>query len=233
MSLQVEVVKNFVGKPLVDLYGRKLGYIVGFFTDARNDVISIEVELGTGEFCNFPGSQFSFSGGSAMLLPAWKADSNAFNGEYVPLVRKMHALEELYSKGEVPQEIYNDFHRQYENELKSLEEHRSALISSLNDRISKLDSQTKWLQTSLTSIKLHHLAGELDDNSFQAASDSIRNGLEVISTEKKDIETTLSEVTKLDAASIIPPPAQKPSEPAQSKTGEETPIVVHVDNASH
>jgi len=191
------------------------------------------VELGTGEFCRFPCSQFSFLGGSATLLPAWNADAKAFDREYAPLIREISALEELHSKGEISQDIYIDFHGQYLNDLKGLEERRNTLISTLNERTSRLDAQAKMLQTSLTSVKLHHSAGHVDDNSFQVACDSIKNGLDVILSEKSDIDAKLNELKKISTASITPTFTQKPSETVQSATGEATPILVNVDTTPH
>lgn len=229
MSLSIDVVKSLVGKSITDFYGRTLGTIVGFYTDEKNDVTSVEVGLKTGEFRGFSVSQLSFTDNSTVLAPAWKVDANALIKNYIPTSRRLWALEELNGKGEIPPESYSNLHKQYEANLQILEERRHALISTLNDLAGKLDGQIKLLQTLLANIKLYHLAGDLDDQTYATASNLIQIGLDKAQAEKGDIEATVSELNKIPSPTPESSEAKETTEPPAPKPEGETPILVHIE----
>lgn len=243
MILQVKDIRLFVGKSIADLYGRIIGRVVGFSVDIKNAVTSVEVELGGGEFSSFPQAQISIGDGSIVFIPAWKSSSNTFSEEYTSTLQRIRVIQELYSKGEVSQEIYEEFSKQNETILNDLETRRSTLITTLKDEVDRLNTKIKALQTFIANIKVEHLTGDIDDQAYATANDAVQVGLEKIYLEKKDLETTLTEITKLNPTLAAPMPELQSAVVETSppttyltstpQTIAETPIVVRIKEDSY
>lgn len=237
MALLVKDIRLFVGKSLADLYGRIVGRVVGFSVDIKNEVTSVEVELGGGDFSSFPQSQISIGDGSIVFIPAWKSKSNTFSEEYTSTLQRIRVIQELYGRGEVSQEIYEEFSKQNESILNDLEARRSTLVTILKDEVDRLNTKIKGLQTFIANIKVEHLTGDIDDQAYATANDAVQVGLEKVYIEKKDLETTLAEITKLNPTLAAPMPdlqsivETSPPTPSLTPTPQpitETPIVVRI-----
>jgi hypothetical protein len=238
LTLLAKDVRLFIGKSIADLYGRILGRVVGFSVDIKNEVTSVEVELGGGEFSSFPCSQISVGDGSIVFIPAWKSNSNAFSEEYTSTLQRIRVLQELYGRGEISQEIFEEFSKQHEGILNDMETRRSTLIATLKDEVERLNAKIKELQTFIANIKVEHLTGDIDDQAYATANDAVQVGLEKIYLEKKDLEITLEEITKLNSTLVAPMPEPQPAVVAPSPptpsltptpdTRAETPIVVRI-----
>lgn len=239
MTLQTKDVKPFVGKSIVDSYGRIIGRMIGFSVSLRNEITSVEIELGNGDFSSFPANQISIGDDSIVFIPAWKANSNALSEEYASTLHRVSVLKELYNKGDLQPEIYDDFSKKHEDLLNELETRRSALLASLKDEIVRLNAKIKELQTFIANIKVEHLTGEIDDQAYDTATNAAQMGLEKIYLEKKDLEITLDEITKITILSSTPIPASE--QPIAKiveqiaptpETSKEAPIVVRLKESS-
>ncbi len=235
MVLQAKDVKPFVGKSIADPYGRIIGRMIGFSVNLKNEITSVEIELGNGDFSSFPESQISIAEDSIVFIPAWKANSNVFSEEYTSTLHRIYVLKELYNKGELQPEIYDDFSKKHEDLLNELETQRNALLTRLKEEIGRLNAKLKELQTFIANIKVEHLTGEIDDQAYNTATNAAQIGLEKIYLEKKDLETTLDEITKITVLSSTPIPASEPLvakiiEPVTPtpETRKEPPIIVHL-----
>lgn len=247
MALLAKDVRLFIGKSIADLYGRIIGRVVGFSVDIKNRVTSVEVEVNGREFSSLPDSQISIGDGSIVFIPAWKSNSNAFSEEYTSTLQRIRVIQELYGKGEVTHEVYEEFSKQHEAILTDLESRRSALLTTLKDEAEKLTTKIKELQTFIANIKVEHLTGDIDDEAYATGNDAVQVGLEKIYLEKKDLETTLDEITKLNPSLATPNPELHPEpQPAVAETSQpmtyltptpetaaETPIVVRIKEDSY
>ena len=83
MSIRIETAQKLLGKTLKDSYGRMVGHVVGYINNIKNEVVSIAIELGSGEFQQFPSSQFALEGETITLHPRWMSD-------YETLVRDLN-----------------------------------------------------------------------------------------------------------------------------------------------
>ena len=242
MTFLAKDAKLFIAKSIADLYGRFIVRMVGFSVDIKNGVTSVEIESGGGDFSSIPHSQISIGDGSIVFIPAWKSSSNAFSEEYTSTLKKVHVIQELYGRGEVSQEIYEEFSKQNEAILNDLETRRSTLITILKNEAERLNAKIRELQTFIANIKVEHLTGDIDDQAYGTANDAVQVGLEKIYLEKKDLETTLDEITKLNPTLVTPMPVLQPTvvetpPPPISltptlETSTETPIVVRIKEES-
>ncbi len=245
MALSLELGKKYLGKPVLDGYGRAMGRIVGLAADVKNEVGQVEIELGNGDFFSCPSFQVSFKEAAATYIYQWKIDADHVARELDIAIRRVRALDDLYRIGEIPKDIYDDFRKQHESAVNQLKDRRQILVNGLKDRIGRLNLQIKELQTFLASLKMQHTTGDLEDAVYKGASSSIEAGLGRTFAEKEDIEAIIDDLLSLDRKppeSKLPeqrspepkPPAQasesstpQAPEPAKQK---DAPFIVHVED---
>src|SRR5881397_2706830 len=209
MIITLEEIRRFLGRPLQDPYGRAYGRIVGISANLKDEVTAVGVEVGNGEFVQCPGDRLSISGENLVLLPAWKQESDLFRKEFEVVTKRLRALDELFSVGDIQKDVYEDLRKQHEDAINELKGKRKEIIDTLSQRTSTLNTQLRQLQTHLAGNKMLHASGEFDDMNYKQASDAIDSGLVRAMAEKKDVETIYSYLQKLDATQV-PPAAQQP-----------------------
>lgn len=215
MTLSMELGKKYLGKPVFDIYGRNLGRIVGLNADVKNEVTQIEVELGSGEFFSCPSSLILIKGDSVSYVYQWKIDAQNIEKAMTLALKRLYALDELLRIGEIPRDIYEDFKKYHESSLSQLKDRRRILVDGLKERVNRLNSQIKELQVFLASLKMQHSTGELDEGTYKDMCAAIQSGLNRTSSEKEDIEATITELMQLDLKATPPPPAPKPLQEAK------------------
>lgn len=212
MTLSMETGRKFLGKPVFDVYGRNLGRIVGLNADVKSEVTQVEVELGSGEFFSCPSSQILIKGDSVSYVYQWKLDAENIEKALSLALRRLGALDELLRIGEIPKEIYEDFKKHHEASVSQLKERRRTLVEGLKERVGRLNSQIKELQIFLASLKMQHSTGEIGEATFKDVCGSIQAGLNRTSSEKEDIEATITELMQLELKHVPSPSLPKASQ---------------------
>ena len=233
MTITLDQVRRFLGRLLQDPYGRAYGKVVGISANLRDEIIAVGVEVGNGEFVQCPGDRLSISTDSLVLLPAWKQEADDFRKEFEIVTRRLKALDELFSVGDIQRDVYEDLRKQHEDAINQLKAKRAEILETLGQRTGTLTTQLRQLQTHLAGNKMLHASGEFDDLSYKAASEAIDTGLVRAMAEKKEVDTIFSYLGKLDTAN--PPSSQSISQPAQPVQPAPTPsqskdgvLVLHV-----
>jgi hypothetical protein len=231
MGFTLEQIRRFLGRPLLDPYGRAYGKIVGISANLRDEVTAIGVEVGNGEFVQCPGDRLTASGDSLVLLPPWKQEAEEFRKEFEIVTRRLRALDELFSVGDIQRDVYEDLRKQHEDAINELKEKRQQILDTLNQRTGVLSTQLRQMQTNMAGNKMLHASGEFDDISYKAAAEAIDVGLVRAMAEKKEVETISTYLSKLDTSSPVPaeastltPPTPLPATPAVPKDV----LVLHV-----
>ena len=228
MIITLEEIRRFLGRPLQDPYGRAYGRIVGISANLKDEVTAVGVEVGNGEFVQCPGDRLSVSGENLVLLPAWKQESDEFRKEFEVVTKRLRALDELFSVGDIQKDVYEDLRKQHEDAINQLKSKRVEILDTLNQRTGTLSTQLRQLQTHMAGNKMLHASGEFDDTSYKAASEAIDTGLIRAMAEKKEVESISSYLGKLETNPIsyqpqttIPTPAPTPQQNNQA-------VILHV-----
>lgn len=200
MALTLEQIRRFLGRSLQDPYGRAYGRIIGISANLKDEVTAVGVEVGSGEFVQCPGDRLAVSADNLVLVPEWKQDAEEFKKEFEIVTRRLRALDELFSVGDIQRDVYEDLRKQHEDAINELKEKRKEILDTLNERTGVLGTQLRQLQIHLAGNKMLHASGEFDDTSYKAASEAIDIGLIRAMAEKKDVETISSYFVKLDTA---------------------------------
>ncbi len=233
MIITLEEIRRFLGRPLQDPYGRAYGRIVGISANLRDEVTAVGVEVGNGEFVQCPGDRLSISGENLVLLPAWKQESGVFRKEFEVVTKRLRALDELFSVGDIQKDVYEDLRKQHEDAINQLKSKRIEILETLNQRTGTLSTQLRQLQTHMAGNKMLHASGEFDDTSYKAASEAIDTGLIRAMAEKKEVDSISSYLGKLETnpisyqpqTTITPTPA--PTSPQPNNQA----VILHVREA--
>ena len=199
-----EILRRFLGKSVSDVYGRNVGNVVGLTMDDRGEIATIGVEHGNGTFGTYDSNHVMVEGGAIILIPVWKVDAEKLMKEFALAHKRLQALDSLMHEGRITQYVYSDLRKAYETATNELEEVRKTLIEKLKARGDDVEFQVRDMEKFLANIEVQHMTGEIDDEAYQLAADSLKLGLSQLVAEKKDVETILTEITHPEAA---PPPA--------------------------
>jgi CdvA-like protein len=233
MIITLEEIRRFLGRPLQDPYGRAYGRIVGISANLKDEVTAVGVEVGNGEFVQCPGDRLSVSGENLVLLPAWKQESDVFRKEFEVVTKRLRALDELFSVGDIQKDVYEDLRKQHEDAINQLKSKRVEILDTLNQRNGTLSTQLRQLQTHMAGNKMLHASGEFDDISYKAASEAIDTGLIRAMAEKKEVDSISSYLGKLETNPISyqPQTTTTPTPAPTSPQPNNQAVILHVREA--
>src|SRR6266705_1254823 len=104
MPITLEEIRRFLGRSLQDPYGRTFGKVVG-----------IGIEVGNAAFVQCPGDRVKISADTLVLAPTWKVEAEEFRKEFDVVTRRLKALDELFSVGDIQKDVYEDMRKQHED----------------------------------------------------------------------------------------------------------------------
>ncbi|HZD13170.1 MAG TPA: CdvA-like protein, partial [Candidatus Binatus sp.] len=177
--------------------------VIGITANLRDEATAVGVQTANGEFAQYPGQRLWINGENLTLIPAWKVDSEEFRKEFDIVTRRLRALDELFSVGDIQQDIYEDLRKTHEDGINELKEKRRSILDTLAQRTTLLNGQLRELQTYLASNKMLHASGEFDDAGYHVASGEIDAGLVRTVAERKDIESITTYLVRLDPTTPI------------------------------
>ncbi len=235
MPITLEEIRRFLGRSLQDPYGRTFGKVVGISANLKDEITGVGIEVGNGEFVQCPGDRVKISADTLVLAPTWKVEAEEFRKEFDVVTRRLKALDELFSVGDIQKDVYEDMRKQHEDAINELKSKRKSILDTLSQRSSTLNTQLRQLQTHLAGNKMFHASGEFDDQSYKAVSDAIDTGLVRAMAERKEVDSIFGYLSKLDSSSSTVPapaiqtpvaaPSPAPSAPSQPK---DQVMVLHV-----
>ncbi len=227
MEIVVDQIDEYLGKPVVDPYGRRLGYVIGFYSDADGKVRSLEVSLGDVEFKQVDIERFRFENGNIVLVPEWEFMAVQLENRILRLKKRIAALEELNARKDLPKHAYDSFKKSLDESLMKVKEDAKNVKEMLRKRIHELEDTILELEKAMTSIKVSYLSGEIPEKAYKAASEQIRRHLESCEMEKESVKQHLDKIEALESQPVdlsikttpVPQPQQQPS-------GQPMPVVV-------
>ncbi len=222
-SIKVEFIENYLGKPVNDPYGRRVGHIVSFYSDADGNVTALEISFGDFDFKEIPIERFTFDGGEVILTPEWEFDAKTIENRLERLRKRATALEDLYAKKEIPRHAYEAFKKKLDEALMKAKEEAKEVKANLKKRQAELEDTILELEKAMTSLKVSYIAGEIPDKAYKVAADQIRKHLEHAQLEKESVKKHLEKIDALENQPIDITPATEEKIPEQEQA---VPVVV-------
>ncbi len=223
-SIKVEFIEGYLGKPVNDPYGRRVGHIVSFYSDPDGNVEALEISFGDFDFKEVPIDRFVFNGGEVILTPEWEYKAKIVENRLERLRKRQTALEDLYAKKEIPRHSYEAFKKKLEEALLDAKEETKDVKAELKKRQAELEDTILELEKAMTSLKVSYLAGEIPDKAYKVAADQIRKHIEHAESEKESVKKHLEKIEVLEKQPIsIASPTTEEAIPQQDQA---VPVVV-------
>lgn len=194
--MRAETIGNMIGRPVKDTYGRFVGSVVGFSVGTSEELQSVGVDEGSGEFREYPSRRIVSTEEGFVLVPVWKVDFEQLTKEIEHVRSRAKALKELVNEGEIPKELYEEMFKNYNADAGRITDSYKALTQKMTERIGQLDQQKDSLERFLANVKVQFRAGEIDEGTYRAASDRCQTMRERNVQEREDLERTLKYVTE-------------------------------------
>ncbi|BCU71235.1 cell division protein CdvA [Stygiolobus caldivivus] len=219
MPVSVEVLTKFIGQKIKDIYGRDVGVLLHVYTEIDGTVTGIEISKGE-EIKSYPPDSLKLDGDSLVLIPEWRNEAFRILGYMEKIRRRQKALEELYSKNEIPKSMYDDMKRKLDAEMLKVREEQGKLKGKLKDRLNKIEDQLAQIEKATIALKMSYISGELPDTAYKNSIEILRLSKESYTIERDDIKKTLDKLDGLDKESLELKPS--PSLPTQTEQSAKT-----------
>ncbi len=229
MSLTMDDLRKFIGKTVKDPYGKDLGKLVGVTSNIKGEISNASIEFHNGDFADFPSKQLSISGMNLVLLQEWALEADELTRELDLLRRRDHALNELSVSGDVDETMYRQLKEQFRQARDDLLRRSEVAVQKLAERSQRLDEQVKIIQSLMANNKMHYTSGEIGEDAYSVANESIQNGLRRFSSEKKSTDDKINSlIASRDSAEDVgaklepetkPTPAPEQPEPLTKTVG--------------
>jgi hypothetical protein len=215
--MRSELIQNRVGRPVKDAYGRYFGTVVGFSVDSSGELKSVGLDQCGGEFQEFASNRIIADKDGFIVIPSWKVDAEALGRETETIRRRAQALADLEKEGEVPPELHDEMHNQYDGEFKTLQESYSHLHHEVQQRIETLERQGKSLDRFLLNLKVQFRSGEIDEETFKSETEYCASIKGRDNKEKEDLLNLLSNVIEpVMSGTAIGVDTEEESEPIEA-----------------
>ncbi|QIW24129.1 cell division protein [Sulfolobus sp. S-194] len=201
MPISVDVLTKFIGQKVKDVYGRDVGSIIHVYTEIDGTITGIEISYGN-SFVTVSPESVKMDGDNIVLLPEWKTEAIKILGYMEKIRRRQKALEELYSKQEIPKSMYDDMKRKLDSELLKLREEHAKLKSKLKNRLNEIEDQLAQIDKATISLKMSYISGELPETSYKNSMEILRQSKESYTLERDDIKKILDKLDGLDKEGI-------------------------------
>ncbi len=209
MLMYFEEARDYLGKEVKDQYGRRIGTVLGIYTNTKDEVTAFELSVGDGAFEQIPFEEFVVNGGNLTLLKSWKLKAEDVIKEYVEALKREEALQELLRAGEISKDIFDDLDSQLQSAISALKIKRDELKKELLEQVGKLDGRKRALLNFMANAKMQHKLGDIDDQSFQDMLAFSNAALNSIRAEREDVSITMDQVNRLGTETR---PLEKPAE---------------------
>ena len=188
--------KALLGKGATDLYGRRLGRVIGIDRTPFGELAGVQIESVGGPILTAKTRQVAITPKTVTVTPEWKLSSRETISELATLRKRVEALESLRNSKEIDPEIYIELlEAQKEGYLDRVKAGQS-LLGSMKTRTSELNSQISSLTKYLIHARLGHKSGEVDEESLKLAQDSITPVLRPLISERNDLVAEIENLRK-------------------------------------
>lgn len=231
MSQENIMGKYYLGRKVVDSYGRTLGKVVGYYTKAKNSLPIVGLELTSGIFKAVSSSKLIDEANILVLDADWKKRAGELTQNLTLNIRKTSALNKLYKSGEISSDAYESLIKDFDVEVQDLKTHHKGLIDKLGERSKIINAKLKEVENYFVNVKVAHELGEMDNEAYRISRDALHDLINRLQTEHKDIEAAQESLEEAPTSVEIAENVEKPSEIETRDIPAETPLILRIEEA--
>ncbi len=230
-TIQVDTIEKYVGETVRDPYGRTIGKLVGFYSEVDGTVTAIEVAKGDLGFETISAARVDITPDGIVVLPEWKTEALSLARQIERAKKRAKALEDLYSRNEIPRYAYEEFKKKLEHTMSKLKSKSQEVKALLRKRIGELEDETIHIEKALTAVKMSYIAGEMSEKAYKLAAETLRSARDKNLDEKNDAKKMLEKIIKLEEEPVQLKAEEKEEAPepaVEPPAAEEPPVIVQV-----
>jgi hypothetical protein len=209
---------EIIGKNVKDMYGTFMGKVIGTITDIDGSVQSIGIDCGSQGLQQIQYEQIVVQNDVVIFIPKWRLDSQRLIREKQLTLRRLKALMDIASENDHMKEDAEMIHEKYKSKLVTLDETESEITAKLEERMTKLEDETKSARMLLFDAKVQCKSNEISDTTFDSVKLCTNEVIERISHEIAEIKNVKSRIAdlELEVQEITAPPQANVQESAVS-----------------
>lgn len=198
MSILIENAAPHLGQAITDVYGRKVGIVVAFFSDVDGKVTAVEVMVNDGIYETIPAERLEHGADGLKLIPEWLAEAKKIERKLDVFKKRFKAMEELFKKNQIPLHAYRELKERLAKELEKLKVEVKNVRELLKRRSYELENFVIHIEKAMTHLLISYTAGELPENGFKVSADLLRFARQAALEERKDIDRHTSIIDRLE-----------------------------------
>ncbi|MEM1682594.1 MAG: CdvA-like protein [Ignisphaera sp.] len=198
MSITIEKIATCLGQSISDVYGRKIGVVVGIYSEVDGRVTALEVMINDSTYETIPAERLETKDDGVKVLPEWLVETQKLERKLDILRKRVKALEELYKKNQVPQHAYKELKEKFDKEINKVKAEVKSLKDTIRKRQYEIENFIIHIEKAMTNLMISYTSGELPENGFKVSADFMRYAKQTALDEKKDIEKHVSLLSKLE-----------------------------------
>ncbi|MFZ8782768.1 MAG: CdvA-like protein [Desulfurococcaceae archaeon] len=224
----IEKVTECLNKPVVDPYGRRLGFIVSYYSNSDGKVYALEVNFNDINYKEILIDRFTTSVEGVVLIPEHEYNAMLVENRIRIVKSRIASLEDLYSRKEIPVHVYEQFKKRLEEELTKLKSLAREVKETLRKRIHEIEDLIAEVEKSMSVLKTGYLAGEISEKPYLDALGSMKKSLEILMKEKDSLKKHIDAIESLEALPLAPAISVKQPEKTPLPTQQSQPVQVVV-----
>lgn len=198
MGLTLENVAMYLGQALQDVYSRKIGIMVGVYSEVDGTVTAVEVMINDNNYETIPADKLELREEGLRIIPDWLVEARRVERKLDILKKRIKALDELYKKGQIPQHAYKELKERLDQEISKVRNDVRNVKEIMKKKVYELENFIIHLEKAMTNLMVSYTAGELPENGFKVSADFIRYAKQATLDEKKDVEKHSGTIAKLE-----------------------------------
>ncbi len=228
MALKIEDVAQYLGRPVFDIYRRKVGTLVGVYSEVDGTVTALEIMVSDDKYETISAERFELTQEGLRLVPEWVIEAKKVERKLDTVRKRLKAAEELYKKGQIPENVYKEYKNVLIKEYEKVRREAQELKEKLRRKILEIENFVLHLDKAITHLMVSYTAGEIPEQGFKNSIDLLKLSRQAAIDEKKDVEKHLAIIERLEseAASLS---VEESKAPAAVSGG---PMVVKVVSGS-
>ncbi len=197
--LTIDQLQAYIGETVYDPYGRVLGKLVSLDSDVDGVVTSIALEDEKHSLSFIPASSVRIESGKIVVLPEWKVLANNTLSSYATALKRVKGLEDMYSRNEIPSQVYRELRKKLDASLSRLKEESKKLREKIRKRMGDLEDENLKLERAIANLKVSYFAGEISEKSYKIAIDFLRKAKDSNAKELDDLRAVLKKIESLES----------------------------------
>ena len=199
---------EIIGKNVKDMYGTFMGKVAGTITDIDGSIQSVGIDCGSQGLQQIQFEQLVIQGDVVIFIPKWRLDSQRLIREKQLTLRRLKALIDIVSENDDMKADAEIIHEKYKSKLVSLDQKEAEIKTSLEERLTELNSQMKSAKMILFDAKVQFKSNEISEATSDVVKSCTNEVIEHVTHETAEISNVKSRIAdlELEVQAINAPP---------------------------